>query len=487
MQDSLSIAIENSLSIISFTLDSSYKYISFSSLHKNTMFAIWNANIKIGDCLLDFLSEEDKIKAKKNFDRALKGDSFVLIEEYGDKNIQRFFWEDKYTPVILDGKIVGVTVVALDVSNHVELSKKLEETQNRLNIALESSQIGVWEWDVKLDKIYWSEHMYDIFEVETNTKLKLDTYLPLLHPEDKENVLFIIQNSIANKLDYEVIHRIILEDTTIRWILGKAKMVLDSKGDVIQIIGTCLDITSQKKIETELLLKNEELTKTNAELDKFVYSASHDLRAPVASMLGLVDLARMEKNPQNLVQLFELQIKSLKRMDSFIHDIIDYSRNTRLELEFSNIDIEFIVNEAFEQLNFIDNVAQINRKITINSLSTFVSDSKRIQIVVNNIISNAIKYYDAGKKDSFVNVDININEQNAVLTIADNGIGIHENELTKIFNMFYRATEIGRGSGLGLYIVKEVVEKLKGKIEYKSTYGLGTEVKITLFNFLNHN
>lgn len=486
MQDSLSIAIENSLSIISFTLDSSYRYISFSSLHQSTMFAIWNANIKNGDCMLDFLSEEDKIKAKKNFDRALKGESFVLVEEYGDKNIQRFFWEDKYSPVILDGKVIGVTVVAVNVSNHVEVSKKLEETQNRLNIALESSQIGVWEWDVNLDKIYWSEHMYDIFEVETNTKLKLDTYLPLLHPEDKENVLSTIHYGIANKQDYEVVHRIILKDTSIRWILGKAKMVLNQNGDVIQIIGTCLDITSQKKIETELLLKNDELTKTNAELDKFVYSASHDLRAPVASMLGLVDLARMEKNPENLIQLFELQVKSLKRMDSFIHDIIDYSRNTRLELAFSIIDFQSIINEAFEQLNFINNSAQITKNISINQLATFVSDSKRIQIVINNIISNAIKYYDAGKNDSFVNVDIEIDEQNAVLTIADNGIGIHENELAKIFNMFYRATEIGKGSGLGLYIVKEVVEKLKGKIEYKSTYGLGTEVKITLFNFLNH-
>ncbi|TAF75038.1 MAG: PAS domain-containing sensor histidine kinase [Bacteroidetes bacterium] len=486
MQDTLSIAIKNSLSTITFTLDTSYRYITFSSLHQSTMFAIWNAKINKGDCILDFLSEEDKIKAKKNFDRALKGESFVLVEEYGDKNIQRFFWEDKYSPVILDGKVIGVTVVAVDVSNHVEVSKKLEETQNRLNIALESSQIGVWEWDVNLDKIYWSEHMYDIFEVETNTKLKLDTYLPLLHPEDKENVLFIIQNSIANKLDYEVVHRIILKDTSIRWILGKAKMVLNQNGDVIQIIGTCLDITSQKKIETELLLKNDELTKTNAELDKFVYSASHDLRAPVASMLGLVDLARMEKNPENLIQLFELQVKSLKRMDSFIHDIIDYSRNTRLELAFSIIDFQSIINEAFEQLNFINNSVQITKNISINQHATFVSDSKRIQIVINNIISNAIKYYDAGKKDSFVNVDIEIDEQNAVLTIADNGIGIHENELAKIFNMFYRATEIGKGSGLGLYIVKEVVEKLKGKIEYKSTYGLGTEVKITLFNFLNH-
>lgn len=243
----LSYPIYQSLSIITFSLDVNYRYLAFSKMHFDTMKMIWGVEIAINSCMLDLIQECDKSKAKANFDRALKGESFTLIEEYGDINLKRYFWEDKYSPIVINNDITGLTVTAIEITQYVELYKKFELTQNRLNLALESSKIGVWEWDLTLDKIYWSDYMYDIFEIDTNTKLKFDTYLSLLHPQDKENIFRIVEKSITEKKDYEVTHRLLLKDGSLKWVLGKAKVVLNFNGDVKQVIGTCLDITKSKK------------------------------------------------------------------------------------------------------------------------------------------------------------------------------------------------------------------------------------------------
>lgn len=225
---------------------------------------------------------------------------------------------------------------------------------------------------------------------------------------------------------------------------------------------------------------NTKLLKLNAELDRFVYSASHDLRAPLSSVLGLVEIARLESTIQRKDECLAMINTSIKKLDGFINDIIDYSRNQRLEIQVEKVDMEREVSDVFDDLKYLDKENKIEKKVDVQEQKEFMTDGRRVSVILKNLVSNSIRYHDLEKSDPYIHVDVQFNSHNAQLTIADNGIGIDEKHLENIFKMFYRADEGSKGSGLGLYIVKETVDKLGGKIEVESTSGRGTSFIITI-------
>jgi PAS domain S-box-containing protein len=264
------------------------------------------------------------------------------------------------------------------------------------------------------------------------------------------------------------------------WVSVEVQPILDQKGNVLQYIGVESDISERKAHQQALVDRNEELIKINAELDRFVYSASHDLRAPIASLLGLIEVARLEKNQDTIEQLLEMQKKSLLRMDRFIKDIVDHSRNMRLHVERDPVDFERLIHMAFEQLQFMENVHGIRKVISVKQDGEFHTSSTRLDIIFNNLLSNAIKYADLRKADPFIEVKIEADATLARILVRDNGEGIPAEAQSKIYDMFYRASGKGSGSGLGLYIVKEALQKIGGSIHVSSEYGKGTEFTVEI-------
>lgn len=240
------------------------------------------------------------------------------------------------------------------------------------------------------------------------------------------------------------------------------------------------------KIEAAKALanQNEALTKINKELDSFVYSISHNLRAPLMSVLGLLDLATNEKDETAVNQYHEMMKTSVHKLDDTLKEILEYSRNARQGLVIDQIDFEKLINDNFERMQFMPGYEHITKEMNLDGEHPFYSDHFRLSLIVNNLISNAIKYADTEKEASFIRVSVQVRKGNALIIFRDNGIGIEKSYLAKVFDMFYRATSKNEGAGLGLYIVKEAVEKLEGKIELQSHYGEGTEFKIQLPNFI---
>jgi signal transduction histidine kinase/ligand-binding sensor domain-containing protein len=230
----------------------------------------------------------------------------------------------------------------------------------------------------------------------------------------------------------------------------------------------------------DVQIHNRELKKLNSELDKFVYSASHDLRAPLASVLGLVNVARIDKSEEQRENYLNLIERSIKKLDGFINDIINFSRNARLEVVYAQADFERIVNEIMDDLKYLDEDNRITRKISTIGSGRFYTDTVRLKIILSNLISNAIKYHNPNNKSPFIEVKIKYDSNVAIIKVIDNGLGIPAEHLPNIFKMFYRANENSKGSGIGLYIVKETVEKIKGAVSVKSTLCEGTEFEITI-------
>jgi signal transduction histidine kinase len=239
------------------------------------------------------------------------------------------------------------------------------------------------------------------------------------------------------------------------------------------------EITTRKKAEDKLVQTNQELSKRNTELDNFVYSVSHDLRAPIASVLGLINLARKDKDLAMKNVYLEKINSSALQQDSFIKEILDQSRNSRLEVKKEEILFENLIDETFNQLKFATSTGTaVDKIVHVKQDGAFYSDRWRLKVILNNIISNSIRYRNG--HDPIIKVNVDISDHKAILEIEDNGRGIPKEHLSKVYQMFYRATDDGAGSGLGLYIVKETMDKLHGLIKIESEEGKGTKVKLEI-------
>ncbi len=246
---------------------------------------------------------------------------------------------------------------------------------------------------------------------------------------------------------------------------------------------------SEEKYEVlvqDLNKQNVQLQKINNELDRFVYSVSHDLRAPIASSLGLVELSKAETNVEKLLQYNLLKEKTLRRLDDYVNSLLNFSRNYRVEVVREKIDFRKIIEECIE-LNrpYGNNGSKLVVKIDLNEGVDFIGDGLRIRIILNNLISNALKYHDEGAQEQLIALAVYTDQSKAVIKVRDNGIGIDTDKLPNVFDMFYRASETAKGSGLGLYITKEVVEKMGGKISVDSIVGSGTAFTVELPNQKN--
>jgi len=228
-----------------------------------------------------------------------------------------------------------------------------------------------------------------------------------------------------------------------------------------------------------LAAKNEELTTANKELDVFIFSASHDLRSPIASVKGLVDVALQEEGSPALQQYLRLMRGMLDKQDDYIKTIINFFKSKRGPLQIELVDIKLVAEEIFE-LNRFSPTGKDIELVTDIAIGTFYSDALRVRTILNNLISNAIKY--SNKKVSNKQILVKAYSKNGsnIIVVEDNGIGIHKKHHSAIFELFFVQDKNEKSTGIGLYIVKQSVDMLGGIISLESELDKGTKFTITL-------
>lgn len=240
----------------------------------------------------------------------------------------------------------------------------------------------------------------------------------------------------------------------------------------------------RRQQETQLVSQNQELVKINKELDSLVYSISHNIRSPLSSVLGVVNIARLDpvKEPEVVDHYFELIEGSVKKLDKTLREILNYSQNLRTEPELEEVQLGPLVDECMSKLSYIRGYDTIVKEVNIIQEVPFYSDSHRLSAILSNLISNALMFADLSKEKSMVRISVNVNPAFAEFVIADNGVGIAEQQLPNIFRMFFRASERSEGPGLGLYIAKEMVDRLRGSIHVESLRYEHTTVSLSIPN-----
>lgn len=404
-----------------------------------------------------------------------------------NKGGQPYYNQLEITPVFDEqNKLVNFISIQKDITEEMRIKQEILKINSRFELIAKKSNIGIWEWDPINQTIVWNDVLYDIYgasQPETDSVL-FDFWKSCIHPDDRLTVVsesnHLVENVNEQLLEQE--YRIVRQnDKEIRDLKCVTLVERNKDGIMLRLIGTAIDVTEIKQYERAILTKNQELKKINSELDNFVYSVSHDLRSPLLSIKGILSLvfngSQIDEMTTNYLKLAE---KSVIRLDETIQEILEYSRNARLEVNYEEFDVATMIQTIFEDLKFSTSENfEFNFKITGNPI--IHSDKSRVEILLKNLIGNSVKYQRKDIQNPFVLVDFTHSDLNEIkFTISDNGEGIPEKHLTKIFDMFYRASSSSQGTGLGLYICKEIVNKLSAKIEIQSKQNEGTIVHLSI-------
>jgi signal transduction histidine kinase len=234
------------------------------------------------------------------------------------------------------------------------------------------------------------------------------------------------------------------------------------------------------KLAAEIRQKNTELQQSNEQLDRFVYSASHDIKLPIIAIKGLTHLATIDcPDPKALIYFSRIENQADK-LSAFLLEMLQYTRNSKTSVRLEKVNLHELVDEVIDNLSNLENARRIEFKKFIRIEGSVMVDRVRFMVIMNNLISNAIKFHNYDISNPWVKVMISkVNDKMQVM-IADNGLGINEEHKEKVFEIFFRASNSAFGSGLGLFIVKETVEKMNGKIMLSSTEGEGACFRIDL-------
>ncbi len=426
----------------------------------------------IGLEVLRFAHPDSLPIVKERIQKVMKGESAPPIEEkYVRLDGEVVYVEASAHPYIYEGE-PAVQVIFTDITERKKAEVSFRKTETLFYQLFQNTPLAVTLLNeegnvVQINKGFEEMFGYSVQELEGKS---LNLFVVPVDLESEGNDLNTLISSNRVVRTETVRHR---KDKTLLSVIIYGVPVL-LQDQTIGIFGMYVDITERKKVEEELKIRN-------TELDNFVYKVSHDLRAPLSSVLGLAHLASIPGNDDNLADYIKLMGQKAEQLDHFISDVLSHSKNLKMDLMVENIDFQKIIDQTFNDLNYQKGVEKVEKSITI-SVNEFYSDPWRIAEIFRNLISNAIKYRKLDNPETFITISIESDGAHCSIAFQDNGIGIDKTSLEKIFEMFYRASDQSEGSGLGLYIVKNAVDKLGGKVKVESELGKGTTFKITLLN-----
>lgn len=426
------------------------------------------------------------------FQKVLTSGEIVTFDVYVIYPNKKIYLSHTLNPIIANegNNTIGCTAWSKDITDITLKRLEIEEKNQLIEMILGTIPDMLYIYDLQENRGVYSNIHQIKYLGYAEEELEEPNFIidKMIYPEDRNKIISHWEK-IQKLKDDEIVsieHRAYHKNGSLKWFLSREKVFLRNEdGSVKQYIGLTQDISEIKKTAELLKIQNANLVKLNKELDGFVYSTAHDLRAPISSALGLIDIIERENIPTEVNLYVSLLRKSIDRLDLFISDLILYAHNSRQEISYDAIDFSFVLHTALSELTLISYADKVQKIIEVDACSHFISDPYRLKIILRHIIANAIQYADVKKADPFVKITIVVNLQQAFITIQDNGIGMKPQTLEQIFEMFYKGSIHSKGSGLGMYIVKDTVQKIGGSIEVQSELHVGTEVKMVIPNLDN--
>lgn len=394
----------------------------------------------------------------------------------------------------------GFRVVYADITALKQTQAQLKKREEGYRTFIDQSAVGIWrgEYEVPVSvELPVDEQIKRI--LHDGTIAECNDFMAGMYGYDsaKEIIGNDIQSlySMQDETDEERTHELIRQFVTNQYRLSNVETRdRDLKGNrryylnnIIGIVennhlvrtwGIQTDITERKKTERELL-------QTNQELDTFFYKASHDLKGPLASIMGIVNLARLENSTSETPRYLDMIESSTKRLDTTLLDLIELARTRKGVSKMNRVNLSILVDEVLYSLKHMAGFEVVSMTNEVDKKFEVYSDQLLLQSILQNLVHNAINY--RSSLEPSVRIRASRQSQAVEIAVSDNGKGIPEEIKNKVFEMFYRGHPDSSGSGLGLFIVKNAVDKLNGQISFDSKVDQGTTFTVKLPDLQNEN
>lgn len=383
-----------------------------------------------------------------------------------------------------------IFAIARDITEIKNTQEKLILSEKLLNESQKMAKIGSWEFDLITNELYWSDELYNIFEIDKSVKDDLaDTYMNRIPLEDRNRLEKLAERAIKEKKSYEIEHPFILPDNRKKWLLGFGEPIVNEEGEVVKLRGIAKDITTKKEIDAAIKAK-EFAELANQAKSEFLANMSHEIRTPLNGVIGFSDLLLKTNLDENQKVYMNNINHSANLLLEIINDILDFSKieSGKFELFFEPVNIRILAQQVVDlfKSHAINKNIALNLIIDQNVPELIVADVVRLKQILVNLIGNAVKFTNFGEVLLQIEEIKNVKNKFTTLrlSVIDTGIGIKEENLNKIFQSFVQedvstSKKFG-GTGLGLSISNKILEKWNSKIEVNSIHGEGSNFNFTI-------
>lgn len=459
------------------------------------MYGLSSASQLIGTRLSDVMDKnvEQNIQYLEAFIASGYNLQGMESEEIDAKGEKKFFL-NSLVGVVEDGCVMRAWGTQLDVTKQHQTTDALLRSQERLDLALQVSRLGMWEWNVETGDLSWSDELRKIYHVPARIAVTYELYMSRIHPADRKKMQSTIEKSMQHGNSYEAEHRIVWPNGEVHWVLSRGKTFLED-GKPARMTGTCLNVDIQKSAE-ELKVRNallsaetKELLRLNKSKDEFIALASHQLRTPatgVKQFLGMLlegFAGELDITPDQR-RLLQTAYESNDRQIAIVNDLLLIATIDagKITLQNHTVDVVSYIKEIVEsyELKFSDKKQEVEFNCKELSLKVRIDDI-RLRMAIENLLDNACKYSPEG---GVTTVSVKKTKDSVAISVADQGVGIDKKDFAKLFQKFSRIpnslSAASGGTGLGLYWAHRIVELHGGKLTVSSQPQKGSTFKINL-------
>ena len=385
-----------------------------------------------------------------------------------------------------EGQLIRLAGSVQDVTEMKLVEEALKVSQNRLSMSLEFANIGTWDFNIEDGSLFWSEKVAPLFGgPESEMDTTYENFIAALHPDDCQSVLDAVNNCINDGTEYNIEHRVIWKDGSVRWLHEQGDVIRREDGSAIKMLGVVQDITERRLVQERLQKATARAEKSDKAKSEFLSSMSHELRTPLNAIMGFSQLLEVSVKEEQEQRYIENVLGSSQHLLSLINDILELSKVESGEMEFSLGPVS--LSEVLQNTLTMTGIDANKNGVTLHAPEDLnldsiyvVADFIRLKQVFINLISNAIKY---NKPNGDIYIQLEVNEDKLIIHFKDTGIGVPQNLMNKLFVPFNRLNQENssiEGTGIGLAITKRFMEAMNGTISVQSVLNEGSVFSIIL-------